>query len=88
MRVPDVDIEAVRDLVRAHEDARADLMRGRHRSSKLLLRRDRIYSGGHLDGIHELRQRLLTGRHYPSLPGAGPTQCRPARWLRTRDKII
>jgi hypothetical protein len=27
VRIPDPDIEAVRDLVRAHEDARADLMR-------------------------------------------------------------
>ncbi len=38
VRVPERDIEAVRDLVRAREDARADLMRVRHRLSKLLLR--------------------------------------------------
>jgi len=31
--------EGARDLVRAREDARADLMRARHRLSKLLLRR-------------------------------------------------
>ena len=39
-------IEAVRDLVRAREDARADLMRVRHRLSKLLLRQGIVYSGG------------------------------------------
>jgi hypothetical protein len=53
--VPDADIEAVRDLVRAREDARADLMRVRHRLSKLLLRQGIVYSGGHpWTGIHEL----------------------------------
>ncbi|ASR04575.1 Transposase [Gordonia rubripertincta] len=33
-----VDQEAARDLVRAREDCRGDLMRARHRLSKLLLR--------------------------------------------------
>lgn len=37
--------EAVRDLCRARDDAREDLMRGRHRLSKLLLRRGHIYHG-------------------------------------------
>jgi transposase len=46
VRVPEREIEAVRDLVRAREDARADLMRVRHRLSKLLLRRGIVYSGG------------------------------------------
>ena len=44
--VPEREIEAVRDLVRAREDARADLMRVRHRLSKLLLRQGIVYSGG------------------------------------------
>jgi transposase len=39
-RVPSVDEERFRDLVRAREDIRADLMRARHRMSKFLLRRD------------------------------------------------
>ena len=39
VRVPDLAEEAARDLVRAREDARIDLMRHRHRLSKLLLRR-------------------------------------------------
>jgi len=46
VRVPEREVEAVRDLVRAREDARADLMRVRHRLSKLLLRQGFVYSGG------------------------------------------
>lgn len=38
--------EAARDLVRAREDIRGDLMRARHRTSKLLLRQGIVYSGG------------------------------------------
>jgi transposase len=44
--VPDVEVGAVRGLVRAREDARADLVRVRHRLSKLLLRQGRVYCGG------------------------------------------
>jgi transposase len=44
----------VRDLVRAREDARADLMRVRHRLSKLLLRQGIVYYGGTpWTGVHE-----------------------------------
>lgn len=60
--VPERDVEAARDLVRAREDARADLMRMRHRLSKLLLRQGRVYSGGQAwTGVHEIwlrRQRF------------------------------
>jgi transposase len=38
VRVPDGEEEALRDLVRAREAVRIDLMRARHRLSKLLLR--------------------------------------------------
>ena len=44
--VPSIEQEAARDLVRAREDARGDLMRARHRLSKLLLRQGYVYSGG------------------------------------------
>jgi transposase len=44
--IPTVDQEAARDLVRAREDARGDLMRARHRLSKLLLRYGIVYYGG------------------------------------------
>ena len=43
--VPSVDEEAMRDLVRAREDLRGDLMRARHRLSKLLLRHDIRFDG-------------------------------------------
>ena len=44
--VPSVEREAARDLVRAREDVRGDLMRARHRVSKLLLRQGIVYYGG------------------------------------------
>jgi transposase len=44
--IPSADQEAARDLVRAREDCRGDLMRARHRLSKLLLRHGIVYSGG------------------------------------------
>lgn len=44
--VPSPEQEAARDLVRAREDCRGDLMSARHRVSKLLLRQGIIYSGG------------------------------------------
>jgi transposase len=47
VRVPSPTDEAARDLVRAREDVRADLMRARRRISKLLLRHGQVYSGGH-----------------------------------------
>ena len=52
--VPSVDQEAARDLVRAREDCRGDLMRARHRLSKLLLRQGIVYSGGQAwTGVHD-----------------------------------
>jgi len=44
--VPTVDQEASRDLVRAREDCRGDLMRARRRLSKLLLRHGIVYDDG------------------------------------------
>ncbi len=44
--IPGVEQEAARDLVRAREDVRGDLMTARHRLSKLLLRQGIVYSGG------------------------------------------
>ena len=43
VRVPEPHEEAARDLVRAREDARGELMRARHRLSKLLLRHGLVY---------------------------------------------
>ena len=43
--VPAPELEALRDLVRAREDLRGDLMSARHRVSKLLLRQGLIWTG-------------------------------------------
>jgi transposase len=63
--VPGVEQEAARDLVRAREDCRADLMRARHRLSKLLLRQGILYSGGQAwTGAHDawLRRQRFDSR--------------------------
>lgn len=44
--VPSVEEETARDLVRAREDVRQDLMGARHRLSKLLLRHGFVYDEG------------------------------------------
>jgi transposase len=69
--IPTIEQEAARDLVRAREDCRGDLMRARHRLSKLLLRHGIVYSGGN----------AWTGKHdawlrHEALPQLQP---RPAR---------
>jgi len=52
--IPTVEQEAARDLVRAREDCRGDLMRARHRLSKLLLRHGIVYYGGQAwSGAHD-----------------------------------
>jgi transposase len=64
--IPSIEQEAARDLVRAREDVRGDLMSARHRVSKLLLRHGIIYSGGKAwTGKHELWLRT----HRFDIPG-------------------
>ena len=64
--VPSLQREAARDLVRAREDVRGDLMRARHRVSKLLLRQGIVYYGGSAwTGIHLL---WLRAQHFDA-PG-------------------
>src|SRR3954471_7658950 len=43
--VPSIEAESLRDLVRAREDVRGDLMGARHRVAKLLLRHDVRFDG-------------------------------------------
>ncbi len=64
VRVPEPFEEAARDLVRAREDARGDLMRARHRLSKLLLRRGLVYEGSAWTLAHDawLRRQRLASR--------------------------
>ena len=68
--VPSVDQEAARDLVRAREDCRGDLMRARHRLSKLLLRHGIVYSGGQAwTGAGTMRG--CVQQHLPAAAAAG-----------------
>jgi transposase len=55
VRVPGEREEALRDLVRAREVVRVDLMRARHRLSKLLLRHGLRYEGGGWTERHRAR---------------------------------
>jgi transposase len=59
VRIPDDEEEALRDLVRAREAVRVDLMRSRHRLSKLLLRHGIRFDDG----------RAWTDRHRQWLQG-------------------
>jgi transposase len=64
VRVPGPEEEAARDLVRAREDARGDLMRARHRLSKLLLRHGMVYDATAWTRAHDAwlrRQRFQSG---------------------------
>ena len=66
VHVPSVEEECFRDLVRAREDVRGDLMRARHRLSKLLLRRGLRYPGPGKNWTREHRKwlaRLAFGDH-------------------------
>jgi transposase len=64
VRVPEPHEEAARDLVRAREDARGDLMRARHRLSKLLLRHGLVYDGSAWTLAHDawLRRQRFESR--------------------------
>jgi transposase len=53
VRVPTEAEETTRDLVRAREDARADLMRARHRLSKLLLGHGLVWQAAAWTQAHE-----------------------------------
>ncbi len=63
VRVPEPHEEAARDLVRAREDARGELMRARQRLSKLLLRHGVVYDASAWTGAHDAwlrRQRFAS----------------------------
>ncbi|WP_406049628.1 IS110 family transposase [Kribbella sp. NBC_00889] len=67
--VPTVEQETARDLVRAREDCRGDLMRARHRLSKLLLRQGIVYSGGQAwTGAHDAWLRQIGRQSFNSGP--------------------
>lgn len=59
--VPPAEAEAARDLTRARDQLRADLMRTRHRVSKLLLRQGCVYEGRAWTKAH---RRWLAGQRF------------------------
>src|SRR5437763_14593680 len=64
VRIPTLEEEGARDLVRAREDARGDLMRARHGLSKLLLRHGAVYDATAWTRTHDAwlrRQRFDDG---------------------------
>jgi transposase len=65
--VPTVEQEQVRDLVRAREDVRGDLMRARHRLGKFLLRRERYFTAKAANWTAEHRDWLASLR-FDDLP--------------------
>jgi len=66
VRVPTQAEEAARDLVRAREDARADLMRVRHRLSKLLLRQGLLWPGAAWTQAHDTGCTSCTAGRLPA----------------------
>ena len=79
--VPTVAQEAARDLVRAREDCRGDLMRARHRLSKMLLRHGIVYYDGDAwTGKHDRwlrRQRFTNALTQADLRRPTTTRCWP-----------
>ena len=72
LTVPGVEQEAARDLVRARDAVRGDLMRARHRLSKLLLRHGIVYYGGRpWTGSHDLWLRAQRRGALFTTPGLG-----------------
>jgi transposase len=65
VRVPEPHEEAARDLIRAREDARGELMRARHRLSKLLLRHGLVYEASAWTLAHDA---WLRGQRFESRP--------------------
>lgn len=64
VRIPEPHEEAARDLVRVREDARGELMRARHRLSKLLLRHGLVYDASAWTLAHDawLRRQRFQSR--------------------------
>jgi transposase len=91
--VPTLEEESLRDLVRAREDLRGDLMRARHRLAKLLLRhdvrfegRERNWTQAHLRWLSTVRSSSpAAGR--PSGTSSAPSSAgRPPRTARAPDR--
>lgn len=92
VRVPTVVEEAARDLVRARDDARTDLLGARHRLSKLLLRRgivyeDRAWTGGHDAWLRRVRREGLDDAGAGTLAAFDAGYDTVAQILARRDRL-
>lgn len=73
VRVPTVEEESARDLVRGRDDVRRELMAARHRLSKMLLRRGLLFDGkstwgaGHWEWMGRQRREGLDGAGWATL---------------------
>ena len=83
VRVPGDEEEALRDLVRARDAVRMDLMRCRHRLSKLLLRHGIRFDDG--QAWTQRHRRLACDGHAGVAGGAGDDARRPRRDRRARS---
>jgi len=81
--VPSVEHEQLRDVVRAREDVRGDLMRARHRLGKFLLRRE-IYFPGRAQAWTREHRHWLAGLHFEDLA----SQLTLADYLHSHDVLL
>jgi len=78
VRVPGDEEEALRDLIRAREAVRLDLMRCRHRLSKLLLRHGIRFDDGHAwTDRHRQWLDTIATANGSTLSRYGGRRCRP-----------
>lgn len=84
VRVPSIEQETARDLVRAREDNRGELMAARHRRSKLLLRHGIIWDGKQAwTGAHDAWLRRQRFPH-PGLRAAFDADYEAVQQIRAR----
>jgi transposase len=88
VRVPSIEQETARDLVRAREDNRGELMAARHRLSKLLLRHGVIFDGKQAwTGAHDAWLRRQRFQH-PGLQAAFEADFETVQQIEARKKRL
>ena len=78
VRIPSIEQETARDLVRSRDDNRGDLMAARHRLSKLLLRHGIVYDGRRAWSVTVMRG---SGGNGSSIPDSGRRSRRTTKLL-------
>lgn len=88
VRVPTPAQEAARDLTRAHEDARHELMAARHRVSKLLLRHGIVYHDGRAWTLDHLAWLGRIRFDQPATQDAFEAAYQTVTWTQARKKAL